>query len=241
MDKNIHHPIKPTYRFFLLSGLLVGLFGLYFIFGWLTEGKDSGIQPRVFMDDLIPFSTGWLTIYVYMYAQASAPFAVLTDRRLLERCVIGALLIYALALPIWYCFPVHRPEVQFAMNDYWTFWVSTVHELDPPTNCLPSMHVALSFFAAIHIFYVDRRFGLLLLFGVLLIWWSTVALRQHWFVDGGAGILLALLVDRIMFRIYPLPSAAFASSSRKWHLCWFGLVLLAFGLTGGYWLYSPAI
>ena len=60
-----------------------------------------------------------------------------------------------------------------------------------------------------------------------------MALDQHWFVDGLAGLLLALAADWLLFSLRPLPAAAHAPSSRLrllWAAGLYAVMFLAFAL-----------
>ena len=96
-----------------------------------------------------------------------------------------------------------------------------MYEQDPATNCLPSMHVGLSFYSARTLFHQDKRMGLLIFCGIPFIWYSTLALKQHWFLDGALGIAMALLIERFMSWKVPWKEEEHQFLPRWNHLYWF--------------------
>ncbi|WNG57717.1 phosphatase PAP2 family protein [Archangium gephyra] len=66
-----------------------------------------------------------------------------------------------------------------------------------PASCLPNLHVAAAFVSAFAV--VGERRAPLLVAWAALIWGSTLTTRQHYVVDGVAGLLLALAVWALFY------------------------------------------
>lgn len=178
-------------------------------------------------DSFIPFGAVWVVPYIYMYISASAPAFAVEDRRVLIRWAATVALMYMLAAPIWIMYPVTVPRPIHLGEDYFSYLLNLIQALDPPTNCFPSMHVAVATVAGLVVRRVDKTIGTILLLSVLPIWYSTVAVGQHWIVDGGAGLVLALSSFTIVYGWKPLPISAFERIPRFAHLMWLGLLLSA--------------
>lgn len=209
---------------------------IYATVGQSTSSGELHAVPTL-LDRLVPFDPPWVLIYAMVFLQATAPACTVSDRRVLDRTVVGYFSLYALAVPVWISYPVavSRPPVQVV--DVWTYGVALTRFVDPPTNCLPSMHVALATFAALVVLRHDRLVGWLLAFTAILTWYATVAVRQHWAVDGLVAILMALLADRLSFGLRPLPADAFTPISRRWHLAWvLAYITSVLALMSGWWL-----
>ena len=215
-------------RIFLCT--LVFLLVLYLGAGTLTQDFAEKLTLETWVDSLIPLSPAWIIIYIYMYFQTLSPFFVLKTRRSFARLLCGAGILYLVALPIWVLMPVVRPNSDIIVSDVWSYWLAVVYQVDPSTNCFPSMHVALSFYAAWYIFELDRLVGWILLFGALLIWYSTLALKQHWFVDGAVAILLVLIVESLMKRAIPWKEEEKLAQPRINHLYWLSSVIVGEGI-----------
>lgn len=189
------------------------------------------------LDDWVPFQPAWVVIYAMVYLQAVAPASTITDRRVMDRTVAAFLTLALVAVPFWIWFPVTVPRHPTPITDVWTYGIGLVRLIDPPTNCMPSMHVGTSAMAALVVWRHDRPSGLLLALSAAAIWWSTMAIDQHWALDGLVAVGLAVVVDRLWFDLRPLPRDAFTPLHRAWHLAWVGgyLALVAV-LMSGWWL-----
>ena len=228
--------VKERWQVFFFA--VITLFILYISVGRLTEEFTHPQDLETWVDPLVPLSPIWLVIYIYMYFQTIAPFFVITTRRSFTRLLIGVAVLYTLALPIWIFFPVTRPGESVLVQDVWTHWLSIIYLVDPSTNCFPSMHVALSFYTAWYIVELDRLIGWVLFMGSFLIWYSTLALKQHWFVDGAVAILLVLAVEAILKRIIPWTEEEKKVQPRINHCYWFFGVIFGELLFIGYYFWK---
>ena len=151
-----------------------------------------------------------------------------------RRWVVSAVLLYMPAVPLWFFWPVTVPREVVPVDDFLTFGLAVVRSVDPPVNCLPSMHVAVATLAGLVIRRVDPIVGHRILFLMPLIWYSTMALDQHWFVDGLVGVILACIVEQTTHRLMPRPNRATAYIARGWHWVWMSTFWM---LMFGAWLY----
>ena len=192
----------------------------------VTVDLEARVLPLP-VDDLVPLDPRWLPIYLSMYAQALTVPCAVDEVRLLKRWALGMGLMYLVAIPLWVLFPVTVPRAPVPVVDYFTFELALFRAFDPPSNCLPSMHVAVSFWAAFVVWKVDRLVGAGLLGLGAAIWYSTMATDQHWFVDGLAGFVLAVACAGLLLR----GQARGARLPRVWHLFWVSaLVTLSAGI-----------
>lgn len=229
--------LTPTRRWALLAATAGVLIPIYAWVGVHTARAGVPMhQVHTVLDTLVPFEAGWVFIYAFVFLQATAPVAVITDERVLIRTVGAYAALYAVGTPMWILYPVGVPRPPVPIVDLWTYGVGLVRFVDPPGNCMPSMHVALAVVAALVVYRHDRKVGLGLGVAAGLIWWSTVAIRQHYATDGLVGGLLAIVADKLAFDVRPLPASAFLPLPRAWHATW----LLAFAvavtvLMSGWW------
>jgi membrane-associated phospholipid phosphatase len=205
----------------------------------VAETAPTRVLPTM-IDTAVPFCAEAMLIYGGIYALALSPLCLLADRRMLLRGALAYVVLLGSALPFWVFWPVTVPREPVPVHDLWTWAVAFMRYVDPPANCFPSMHVGETVLAALMCWRMDRTTGVLV--GVLaaLVWWSTLALDQHWFVDGLFGAVLAIVADAVAFRWRPLPRAAFARQSRK-HLLWAaGLFVLQFVTVAIPWWFDIA-
>lgn len=189
------------------------------------------------VDHLVPFDPRWVVVYALVFLQALAPLAVVSDTRALHRTVAAYGTMYLLATPIWLLYPVTVPRPAVPIVDLWTYGLGIVRFVDPPTNCMPSMHVGLAALASFITWRHDRAAGVGLGITTALIWWSTMAVHQHWATDGLVATALAFLADRLCFGLAPLPEEALTPMPRAWHLAWLGLYVVGvLVLMSGWWL-----
>lgn len=214
-------PMHWVRRTIILLTLMLLVTGIYLMVGVFAAESPVKFSADLPFDHYIKLSAPWLVVYFYMYFQILAPASSIRDQRVLVRMGVAFLLMYLVAVPIWIWLPVTVPRDPVRITDFWTYALNVLRWKDPPVNCLPSMHVAHSAVAALAIRRVDRVMGRVMLISVGLIWWSTLAVGQHWFVDGLMGLTLAVAADWVVFDFYkPLPKTAFSRIDRRWHLTW---------------------
>ena len=227
-------------RALLTLGFMGGLMGMYLTIGWLRlgTGVEAAMLPTA-VDEWVDFSIGWLPIYLFMLPMSWAPVCAMADRRNVKRWVVSVLLMYVPAIPLWILWPVTVPRDPVAVNDFATFMLWFMRETDPPVNCLPSMHVAVATLAGLLIRRVDRPVGNALLLTMPLIWYSTMALDQHWFLDGLVGMLIAVGTEQATYRLMPVPPEAMGRLDRRAHWGWIGPFIAVVAMVWAYylWLY----
>jgi len=213
------------------------LMTLYMVIGWFPPDDNTLHTAPVIIDDWVPFSLMWLPLYLFMLPMSWAPACTFADWPDFWRWVVSAVVLYLPAAPIWYFWPVTVPREVVLVDDFWTFGLSVLRACDPPVNCLPSMHVAVATLAGLVIRRVDPVVGRRILCLMPFIWYSTMALDQHWFVDGLVGMLFAWMVEETTHRLMPRPVREQAFIDRRWHWVWMGAFVLMMLGAWFYWLF----
>ena len=220
-------------------GLLLVLAGIFFT----TYGVIAAVQVDAELHTLetpidrwIEFSPPWILIYGALYPIVISPLLILTHRHIAFRGAIGLAIVVGSGVPFWFLYPVSVPRPPIEIVDTWTWGILVVRHLDPPTNCFPSMHVAEAAFASFLVWRHDRLWGGIVLTATALIWYSSLAIGQHWFVDGLVGIAIALAAHLLVFR--GLSREDFVSRDRRWHFAWIGLYLALFVMFASPWWFG---
>lgn len=232
--------VTPGLRWGMLAACLGSSVGTYTLINLAMEGSTEARQLPTLLDSMVPLSPPAVAVYLGIYALAVTPVCLVADRRVLLRGAGAYATLLLAGVPFWVLWPVTVPREPLPVVDLWTWGVALMRFVDPPLNCFPSMHVGETVIATLLSWRLDRWVGLGV--GVMagLVWWSTLALDQHWFVDGLFGAGLAVAVDAVWFRLRPLPSAAWARRSRTFVLAAVALYAVQFALAAAPWLLGLA-
>jgi hypothetical protein len=220
-------------------GLLVVMAAMFFtIYGVIAAAQVGGELHTLetAIDRAIPFSAWWILSYGALYPVVLSPLVIFTDWRIAKRGALGIALVVLSGVPFWIWYPVTVPRYPIEVKDIFDWGVVVVRYVDPPTNCFPSMHVAEAAFASLLVWRHDRLWGGIISAITLSIWYSSLAIGQHWFVDGLVGIGIAVAADQIAFR--GVPREACVSRDRRWHLAWIGVYALLFVLFASPWIFG---
>ncbi|MEK9158807.1 MAG: phosphatase PAP2 family protein [Patescibacteria group bacterium] len=145
--------------------------------------------PLIWGEQYIPF-TGWTT-YIYLslfFYGLAAMYALPAERFGRTYLAIGAIEILHLVIFVLYPTTYPRPagDTSYPLFEFLKFF-------DSPTNCFPSLHVAIPIFLALAIWRGGKKIGILFLFWAILLALSTLTTKQHYLLDVFGGILTALL------------------------------------------------
>lgn len=166
------------------------------------------VEPRqvepTWIDQLVPFDVAWTPVYLMFYIITILLPGFISSRTELLRFCRGALVMFAIAIMIFFIHPILGPRPTSPPTDG---LYGLITRLDKNLNTLPSLHVA-----AIH--YCLLWMGRLILAAGVGRWWlaimvfmhvwagliyySTMATKQHHFADIPTGLLLGWLAYRLV-------------------------------------------
>lgn len=184
----------------------------YRIIGLHTQATGFAWTVRFPLDEKIPFLSGFAYAYYFWYLYSYGAILLLLFRpdggHAYRRYVFTMFLALLMSLAVFAVFPttVARPEVP---GDHLAAkLVRRLYEVDPPYNCLPSIHVAFSVLTLLEIDRLlrvrgtGRRHPVLRGAGrvanlavAILICLSTLFVKQHYSPDLIAGIAVALAAE----------------------------------------------
>ncbi len=169
--------------------------------------------PLSWLDRAIRFQPViWIWVYQSMYVPINVVPWLAERRDDLWRYVLGIAVIAPVSFTVFVFFPIRGPRPADADRAQGLYALLQVY--DAPLNCLPSLHAALLVYAFI---FGRRMLGREIPRGMttvcvawtLLVFYATLATKQHYAIDLFAGTALAIVVDA--FVIAPakpaLPSA----------------------------------
>ena len=172
-------------------------FMVLFFFGYFTVLRnplnDAVTMPLTVVDRWVGFTPGAFPAYVSLWIYVSLPPAFLTSAAGLLRFAIWIAALCLFCLGIFWLFPTQVPAFPIDFAEVPN--MAILKGVDASGNACPSLHVATAVFAAFWLGRIWRAISAppLLRWATgghcLVIVWSTMAIRQHVFLDVLAGLL----------------------------------------------------
>lgn len=179
-----------------------------FFWGYFVVLHNPPVLPRIMpltaIDAWVPFTATAFPAYVSLWVYVSIPPALIGSVRVLVAFAVWIAALCVFCLAIFWLVPtaVPTPEIDWASYP----GMAIIRGLDASGNACPSLHVASAVFSA---FWLERLFAKIgapapLRFASLLlcvaIMWSTMATRQHVFLDVLAGALAGTMFAVLSLR-----------------------------------------
>jgi membrane-associated phospholipid phosphatase len=167
--------------------------------------REPVLVPALEVDRLIPFNPEWIWIYFFTYFFALSPVFFLEVKKIGPRYGRPFVTISIFSAIVFFLFPttIDRSLYPFNANENWSTWaLAILRGIDQPTNCVPSLHVSLSFLAAITWSNEFKGFKKILPWLIFLaISFSTMATKQHYFWDVLTGAFVGLIAFLLFTRL----------------------------------------
>jgi membrane-associated phospholipid phosphatase len=138
-------------------------------------------------------------LFFFYYLLAGPAHYCFRDIPLFRKCIVGLFTLYGLALISYTVFPAGGPHYSMifhtALQGPWLVdWtLAAVNRGSNTVDVFPSVHVAATLYLLLFDWQHFRRRFWWVLAPCMLLWWSTVYLRFHYFVDLVAGVAVALI------------------------------------------------
>ncbi len=231
-------PSMPT-RIGIAAGVAVVGMGMYLLIG-ISADPAQATSLATPLDDAIPFWPASVYLYTWIYTVMFYPLFVVRSGALWRQVVRAYIIVLSVCLLCHYLCQVTsinlRPDVADLDPAKLTDWgVLLTFKYDPPYNLFPSLHMAVAVVATMAAWKARPLFGglaCLITFGVAV---SIVTLKQHFVVDGLAGLALAGVVYVFTLRHFhaktvPLAERAFswrgAATYLVFHGCVYGALIV---------------
>jgi len=183
-----------------MIGTTVGMVVFFVVYFWILRHPLSTptLMPLTAVDRWIAFSPASLAVYLSLWFYVSLAPALLTDPAQLWRYLTGTITLATIGLGIFFIWPTSTPSSIVDWSLYPAF--AFMKGVDASGNACPSLHAGFAVFSALWFARIFRdshaSAGMRLAnwswcLGIL---YSTIATRQHVFVDILAGSALGALI-----------------------------------------------
>jgi membrane-associated phospholipid phosphatase len=178
----------------LVAPLVILFFGGYFWIG-LSADPARARSLATPLDRAIPFLPASIFLYAWVYSGFLFPLFAVRCSRLFRRVAAAYLLVIVVSLLCFAIFPVAatglRPDLGAIRATSFALWgVKLAYALDPPVNLFPSAHLAIITLAACSAGRARRVYGALAAVVVVLVFAAVCTAKQHFILDGIAGVAL---------------------------------------------------
>lgn len=190
---------------------MVLFFQAYF---WVQRNPlgEPVLMPTLAIDDWVPFTPAAFAAYVSLWVYVSLPAAWMPNLRTLLVLGLWTAAMCIFCLLLFWVFPTQMPvpDIDWSLHPELAF----MKGLDAASNACPSLHVASAVFSAFWLHRIFLQVGapsLLRWLSVLqcaVIVWSTMAVRQHVFLDVVAGAVVGGVFAWLSLRKTPLAASA---------------------------------
>ncbi len=154
----------------------------------------GGFDLTTSLDRQIPFIPFFVYPFYLAYIIFPMPVLFIDNRAQMKIIATAFLSMLILACIVFLIFPVYVPRPDVTPGTFTQNIIVQIYEMDRPVCAFPSLHAAISFFAALIIFKISSRWGLLLLMFSLLTSLSVLFIKQHVILDIIGGFFLSTFV-----------------------------------------------
>ena len=160
------------------------------------------------VDDAIPFLPAFSVVYVLAYVQWIAGYIVIArdSRELCYRVISGEIISKLICMALFLLVPTTMTRAEIVSDGFFDQIVGYIYRLDAADNLFPSIHCLESwvcFRGAMQMKKAGPWYRYFTLLFSLLVFASTVLIKQHVAVDIVAGVLTAEIGQQIAQRIEP--------------------------------------
>jgi membrane-associated phospholipid phosphatase len=182
---------------------LFAIIPIYLYIGVLVHGGIVHV-PELALDRMVPVQPEWSVIYGSLFLAALLPVFVVHQQELVRRTILAYLTVWLFSYVCFLAYPTIGPRPAKVIGEGFFVWaLRAIYSSDVRYNCLPSLHVAQCFLAALTCYRVHRGVGAVAGVWAFLVGLSTLYTKQHYVLDVIAGMLLAYVAYVVFLRSYP--------------------------------------
>jgi membrane-associated phospholipid phosphatase len=165
---------------------------LYTLTGNLHMRAPARLTPSP-VDELIPFTNWAIWLYHSQLVFLLLSVYALKKQANLSDMFYSMVLACLLSFAIFTIYPTTIPRIVQTDNGLTAKAFQFLYSIDNVTNCFPSLHVSLAWLAATALLREKRFLGALAITWAFFISLSTLATKQHYFVDVIGGLAVAVV------------------------------------------------
>ena len=155
-------------------------------------------SPALPIDDHIPFIPAFISIYILSYAQWVLSYILIAreNREVCNRIIYGATCAKLICMVIFLVYPTYMERPEVVGDGLWNTLVRFIYSADTSDHLFPSIH-CLESWICFRASLVMRKpapiYKLVSFVSALLVFASTVFVKQHCFIDIIGGVVVAEL------------------------------------------------
>jgi len=183
--------------------LLFSLIPCYIFVGMAVHGRPATV-PAIWLDHALPVRAEWSLVYLSLFLAALLPVFVIHQQQHVHRTILAFLSAWIVGLACFLVFPTVSSRPPKPMGDGFNDWLlRVIYDSDVKYNCLPSLHVAQVYIAALACNIVHRGVGKVALVWATLVAVSTLFTKQHYVLDVVSGFALGAGCYWVFLRRFP--------------------------------------
>ncbi|MBQ7715158.1 MAG: phosphatase PAP2 family protein [Clostridia bacterium] len=201
--------ILPKYSIIPIAIFLAFHLSLFYLTRLFTNSRPH-YDLSIALDYSIPFIAAFIVIYILAFAQWGFGLYYIANSgkdvcfKTIAAALIGEIICLAFFLILPTEFPADMPRPDVSGSGVFTWITRLIYSLDEPNNLFPSLHCFASWMCFRAIFYVEKEkrnrvYTVVSCIFSILVFASTVFVKQHLFVDiiGGVALVeIAILIEK---------------------------------------------
>ena len=193
-SKNRSDSLIPSYSYIPLA-TVVCINSLAYFASRLITGGFVHYNFSLPIDGALPFVPVFSVVYILAYAQWAIGFILIAreSRDFCYRVLSGEIISKLICLTLFLIIPTTMVRADITSGDVFSTLTKYIYLLDTPDNLFPSLHCHLSwlcFYSALRMKKTGKIYIYFSFIFSLLVFASTVLIKQHVAVDIFAGVLV---------------------------------------------------
>ena len=170
---------------------------IYFVTSYINVTREC-TEATIFLDKYVPFFAPFIFFYILAYLQwvLSYIYVMKKDESVFRLFIKASIITDILAGIVFLAFPTTITQPEVVGDGIFERLTRLIYACDNPVNLLPSLHVSQSwicFRSFAKVKSVPKLYTVLNLILALLVFASTVLVKQHYLIDIPTGILITEL------------------------------------------------
>jgi len=176
------------------------------IFGFQPSIEFSKRFPFIWFNELMNF--GYFCYYFLTFLVSLVIYW--SNRKEFEKSLFVVTFSFFVYYIIFILIPVAGPQFYFqppdsVLGDAWIFreGVKLVQAIgEKPTAAFPSSHVGMSVMFLFLSYKFARKLFFIILFPIVVLWFSTIYIKAHYFIDVAAGFVSSFIILWLSLKLF---------------------------------------